>query len=82
MLHVYEPLRLSNNVEENPRPTIYEIVNSNNTACADFSQGNQWKFGDNAGKPCVAMSLTTIIYEYIKDIPNWNSSNLNNIVSW
>ena len=41
--NVYVPLflRLCNDVEENLGPTICEIVNSNNTVCAGFSQGNQ-----------------------------------------
>ena len=82
--NVYVPLllRLSNYVKENPGPTfIYEIVNSNNTVCADFSQGNQAKFGDNAGKRCVAMSLSAIIFKYITDIYNWDSADLNSILS-
>ena len=57
--NVYVPLllRLSNDVEENPGPSIFEIVNPNNTVCADFSEGNLIKFGENAGKQCVAMSF-------------------------
>ena len=80
--NVYVPLllRLSNDVEENPGPTIYEIVNSNNTVCADFSQGNQSKFGENAGKQCVAMSLTAIIFKYVTDIDSWDSADLNSIL--
>ena len=37
--NVFVPLflRLSNNVKENPRPTIFEIINSSNTFYADFS---------------------------------------------
>ena len=40
--NVYMPLllRLSNDVEENRGPSIFEIANPNNTVCADFSQGN------------------------------------------
>ena len=76
-------LRLSNDVEENPGPTIFEIINSNNTVYADFSQGSQSEFGNNAGKQCVAMSLTAIIFKYIKHIYNWNSSDLNKyFISW
>ena len=81
-VHVPLLLRLSNDVEENPGPTpsIFEIVNPNNTVCAHFSQGNQAKFGDNAGKQCVAMSLTAIVFKNIKYIFNWDSSVLNNIL--
>ena len=79
--HVYVPLllRLSNDVEENPGPTIHEVVSSNNTVCAEFSQGNRVKFGDNAEKQCVAMSLTAIIFRYVEATCNWSKSDLNNI---
>ena len=43
---------MANNVKENTGPTI----------CADFSHGNTKIFRQNAGKQCVAMSLTSIIY--------------------
>ena len=59
--NVYVPLllRLSNDVEENPGPTIfYEIIDPRETLCADFSQGDI-RFGQNAGKQCVAMSVTS-----------------------
>ena len=48
--------------------------------CADVSQGNQARFGDNAGKQCVAMSLTAIVFKNIKGIFNWDSFVLNNIL--
>ena len=64
---VYVPmlLRLSNAVKENPGPTINEIIDPNQTICADFSQGDE-RFWHNAGKQCVAMSLTSIVYNEIK----------------
>ena len=52
---------------------------SNNTVCADFSQGNQSTFGENAGKQCVAMSLTAIIFKYVTYIDSWDSADLNSI---
>ena len=52
-------LRLPNDVVENPGPTINVIINPSQTICADFSQGDG-RFGHNAGKQCVAMSLTWI----------------------
>ena len=59
--HVYVPLlRLSNEVETNPGPTVYDIVDPTTTVCADFSQGDR-RFGFSAGKQCVAMSLTPIV---------------------
>ncbi len=42
---VYIPLllRMANDVEENPGPTIYVVVDPTKTICADFSQGNAKK---------------------------------------
>ena len=54
-------LRMANDVEENPGPTLYDIVDPSKTICADFSQSNARKFRQNAGKQCVAMSLTAIV---------------------
>ena len=61
--NVYVPLllRVANNVEENPEHTIY-VVDRSKTICADFNQGNTNKFRQNAGKQCVAVSLTAIIH--------------------
>ena len=54
---------MANDSKENPGPTIYVVVDPSKTICADFShQGNTNKFRQNAGKQCVAMSLTAIIY--------------------
>ena len=58
-------LRLSNDIETNPGQTVYDIVDPTKTICADFSQGCQTRFGQNAGKQCVAMSLTSIVYSQI-----------------
>ena len=58
-------LRLSNDVEETPAgPTINEIIDPNQTMCTDFRQGDE-RFGHNAGKQCVAMSLTSIVYKVL-----------------
>ena len=54
-------LRMANDVEENPGPTVFDIIYPSETICADFS------------KQCVAMSLTAIIYTRVKDITTWNS---------
>ena len=72
---VYVPglLRLSNDIETNPGPTVYDIVDATETVCADFSQGCQNRFGQNAGKQCVAMLLTAIVYNQTQDVSNWNS---------
>ena len=49
---MYVPLllRMADDVEENPGPTIYDVVDSSKTMCA-LSK----KFRQNAGKQCVAM---------------------------
>ncbi|KAK2563295.1 hypothetical protein P5673_013659 [Acropora cervicornis] len=70
--NVYIPLRIrqANDVEENPGPTIFDIIDPMRTVSADYSQGNEALFGENAGKQCVAMSLTAIIYHQIEHITN------------
>ena len=80
--NVYIPLliRQANDVEENPGPTIFDIIDPTTTVSADSSQGNEALFGVNAGKQCVAMSLTSIIYHEIQDISMWTNSTLNNIL--
>ena len=79
---VYVPLllRMANDVEENPGPTIYDVVDPTKTICADFSQGNTKKFRQNAGKQCLAMSLTAIMYNYITNANTWDSTVLNSIL--
>ena len=81
--NAYIPLliRQANDVEENPGPTIFDVIDPARTICADYSQGNEPLFGGNAGKQCVAMSLTAIIYHHIEDINLWTSSTLNNILT-
>ena len=80
--NVYVPmlLRMAKDVEENPGPTIYDVVDPTKTICADFSQGNAKKFQQNAGKQCLAMSLTAIIYNYISNLNTWDSTVLNSIL--
>ena len=79
---VYVPLllRMANDVEENPGPTIYDVVDPTKTICADFSQGNTKKFRQNAGKQCLAMSLTAIIYNHITNANEWDSTILNSVL--
>ena len=73
--HVYVPLliRLCNDVETNPGPTLYDIIDATTTVCADFSQGGR-RFGPTAGKQCVAMSLTAIVHSQIENVSTWNHS--------
>lgn len=41
-------IRQANDVEENPGPTIFDIIDPTTTVCADYSQGNELLFGENA----------------------------------
>lgn len=81
--HVYVPLllRLSNNVEENPGPRdIKEIVNPTYTVHADFHQGFESRFGSNAGKQCVAMSLCSTVYNEMISVNIWETAIMNQIL--
>ena len=69
--HVYKTLNhriihnkfiLSRDVEKNPGP--YTVIDSNKTISAPYSQGNTAMFGPNAGRQCVAMSLSALIYNH------------------
>ena len=53
--------RQANDLEKNPGPTIFDVIDPTRTICADYSQGNEALFGENAGKQCVAMSLLLFI---------------------
>ena len=46
----YLNIRQANDVEENPGPTIFDIIDPLRTVSADYSQGNEALFGENAGK--------------------------------
>ena len=65
------PKNTGDDVEENPGPTIFDIIDPTTTVSADSSQGNEAIFGVNAGKQCVAMSHTAMIYHQIQDTSLW-----------
>ena len=75
--NVYIPLliRQANDVEDNPGPTIFDIIDPTTTVSADSSQGSETIFGVNAGK--VMCSNVTSWYYTIKYKSN---STLNNIL--
>ena len=50
------------------------------TSHASFNQGNEL-FGSNAGKQCVAISLSAIVYKEIKYVNVWNQTTLNTIMA-
>ena len=68
-------------MEENPGPTIFDVIDPMRTVSADYSQGNEALFGENAGKQCVAMSVTAIIYHQIEHISEWSSTTMNDILT-
>ena len=49
-------------MEENPGPTVFDIIDPVRTVSADYIQGIEALFGENAGKQRVVVSLTAIIY--------------------
>ena len=74
------PKNTGDDVEESPGPTIFDIIDATTTVSADSSQGNEAILGVNAGKQCVAMSRTGMIYHQIQDISLWTNCTLNNIL--
>ena len=56
-----------------------EFLQATRTICANYSQGNQVLFGENAGKQSVTMSLTAVIYHHLEDI-NFGTSSTFNII--
>ena len=56
-----------------------DFLQATKTICANYSQGNQVVFGENAGKRCVTMSLTVVIYHHLEDINFSTSSTGNNL---
>ena len=56
---------LFNDIEKNPGPSY---VDPSKTIHARYSQGNEYVFGSYAGRQCVAMSLSALIYMCNKEI--------------
>ena len=55
----YCKFSLSGDIETNPGPSV---VDPRKTIVAPYSQGNIAVFGSNAGRQCVAMSLSALIF--------------------
>ena len=41
-------IRQANDVEENPGPTIFEVIDSTRAVCSDYNQGNEVLLGEDA----------------------------------
>ena len=74
------PKNTGDDVEENPGPTMFDIIDPATTVSADSSQGNEATLRCECWKQCVAMSHTAMIYHQIQDISLWANSTLNNIL--
>ena len=79
-VHILLLIKQANDVEENPGPKLLDIIDPSKTVCADYSQGNQSLFGENAGSQCVVMSPIAILYRQIKDVNLWTCSTMNDIL--
>ena len=64
-------------IETSPGPPIHSI-DPTQTIKAPYSQGDVMYFGENAGKQCVAMSLSALIYNKIKGIHTYIHTNFIN----
>ena len=65
-------LNLCNDIETNPGSPTHSI-DPTQTIKAPYSQGDIVYFGENAGKRCVAMSLSALIYNNIKGVHSFNA---------
>ena len=65
--NIYIPLliRQANDVEENPGPTIFDIIDPTTTVSAGSTQGNEAIFSVNADKQCHLLLLYTIKYKIL-----------------
>ena len=65
---------------ERAQQYLPDVIDPTRAVCADYSQGNEAVFSGNAGKQCVAMSATCIIYHHLEDVSLWTASTLNDIL--
>ena len=57
----YCKFQLSSDIEKNPGPTPM-YIDPSKTITAPYSQANELVFGQNSGQQCVAMSLSSLMY--------------------
>ena len=66
-------LNLCNDIETNPGPPIHKhYIDPTQIIKAPYSRGDIMYFGENAGKHCVAMRLSALIYNKIKGMQSCN----------
>ena len=61
-------------VKENPGPEFSKII------CGTFNQGNNYKFGNMAGKQCCAIALYSLAFSTVKDVSYWKTDMLDSIL--
>ena len=61
-------------VEENPGPEFFKII------CGTFNQGNNYKFGNMAGKQCCTIALYSLAFSTVKDVSYWKTDTLDSIL--
>ena len=69
----FKLLAISVNVERNPGPEFTKVI------CGSFSQGNNPKFGNMAGKQCCAIALYSLAFSIVKDVSYWKRDTLDSI---
>ena len=70
----FKLLAISMNVERNPGPEFTKVI------CGSFSQGNNAKFGNMAGKQCCVIALYSLAFSMVKDVSYWQRDTLDSIL--
>ena len=70
----FKLLAISMNVERNPGPEFTKVI------WGSFSQGNNPKFGNMAGKQCCAIALYSLAFSMVKDVSYWQRDTLDSIL--
>ena len=70
----FKLLAISVNVERNPGPEFTKVI------CGSFSQGNDPKVGNMAGKHCCAIALYSLAFSIVKDVSYWQRDTLDSIL--
>ena len=70
----FKLLAISMNVERNPGPEFSKVISGT------FSQGNNPKFGNMAGKQCCAIALYSLAFSIVKDVSYWQRDTLDSIL--